>query len=86
MLHHDQRVARIAQTLEGVDELVVVPLMQTDGRLVQDIQNAHEGGADLGGKPNALCLAARKRPRLAGEVHIIQSHVDKEAQAGTDLL
>ena len=39
-------------------QLVVVPLVQADAGLVQDIQHAHQGGADLGGQADALALAA----------------------------
>ena len=42
MLHHDQRIAQIAQTAEGLQQLVVVALVQADGGLVQDIEDAHQ--------------------------------------------
>ena len=35
----------------------IVPLVQPDGRLVKDVQHAHEVGAYLRGKPDPLRLA-----------------------------
>ena len=42
VLDHDQRIAEVAQTLERREQLVVVALVQTDGRLVEDIEDAHQ--------------------------------------------
>ena len=63
MLHHDERIPQVSQMLERRQEAVVVPLMQPDARLVQDIEHSHKPGADLRGKTDALCLTARKRAR-----------------------
>ncbi len=49
---------RSRRPLQGGQQLVVVPLVQADGRLVQDIQHPHEAAADLGGQADALALAA----------------------------
>ncbi|MNF17903.1 hypothetical protein D3C80_2216850 [compost metagenome] len=58
MLDHDHGVADVAQMLEGPQQAVVVPLVQADGRFVEDVQHAHQPGADLAGQANALCFAA----------------------------
>ena len=42
VLDHDERVAEVAQTLQGCKQLVVVALVQADGRLIEDIQHAHQ--------------------------------------------
>ena len=42
VLDHDERVAEVTQPLKGRKQLVVVALVQTDGRLVEDIQHAHQ--------------------------------------------
>ena len=42
VLDHDERVAEVAQPPQGRKQLVVVTLVQTDGRLVEDIQHAHQ--------------------------------------------
>ena len=48
------------------DELRVVPLVETDGRLVQDVQHAHQRRADLGRQADALGLAAREADAAPG--------------------
>ena len=39
MLHHDQGVAKVAQTLHRSDQLIIVTLVQADARLIQHIQH-----------------------------------------------
>ena len=42
VLDHDERVAEVTQPPQGRKQLVVVALVQTDRRLVEDIQHAHQ--------------------------------------------
>jgi hypothetical protein len=65
VLDDDERVAHVPQPDQGLDEAVVVALMQSDGGLVQDVQDAYEAGADLGGQADALGLAAGEGARRA---------------------
>ena len=60
VLDHDDRVAQIPQVFQGGNELIVIPLMQADGRLVQHIEHAGKRTADLSGQADALALAAGK--------------------------
>ena len=53
------RVSQIAQTAQRIEELVVIPLMKADGRLIENVEYAHEARADLRCKPDPLALAAR---------------------------
>ena len=53
------RVSQIAQTAQRIEELVVIPLMKADGRLIENVENAHKARANLGCKPDSLALAAR---------------------------
>ena len=66
VLDDDERVAQVAQFLERVDELAVVALVQPDAGLVEDVEHAHQRGADLRGQADALALAAGERGRRAG--------------------
>ena len=86
MLHHDQRVAQIAQLAQGREQLRVVALVQADARLIQNIEHAHQGGADLRGEPDALRFAAGERARRAAEREIIQPDACQEVQTAADLL
>ena len=86
VLHHQQRVAQVPEVFQGGQQLVVVPLVQADGGLIQDIQHPHQGGADLGGQPDALALAAGEGAGAAGKGQIPQPHGPEEPQPGLDLL
>ena len=46
---------------QGGDEFVIIALVETNGWLVQDVQNTLEAGADLGGQTDTLGFTARKR-------------------------
>ena len=86
VLDHDDGVALVAQALQGLDQAVVVALMQADRGLVQDVEHAHEAGADLGGKADALGLATGERGGRTREREVVQAHVHEKAQARQDLL
>ena len=86
VFHNQKGVAQVPQLLQGLQQLVVVPLVQADGGLVQDIQHPHEGGADLSGQPDALALAAGEGARLPGEGEVLQPHRLEEPQPVFDLL
>ena len=54
----NQRVAEIAQVVQGFDEAFVVTLVQADGRLVEHVHDADQAGADLRGESDALRFSA----------------------------
>ncbi len=60
VLDHDHGVAEIAELLEGLDQALVVPVVETDARLVEDVEDSHELRPDLSGEPQPLRLAARR--------------------------
>ncbi|MPM10218.1 hypothetical protein SDC9_56546 [bioreactor metagenome] len=65
VFYHQKGVSQVPQVLHGGKQQVVVPLMEADGGFIQNIENSHEGGADLGGQADALAFSARERTRLA---------------------
>ena len=71
---------------QRLDQPVVVALVQADARLVEDVEDADQAGADLGGQPDALGLAAGQRGRRAVEREVVEAHVEQEAQPLLDLL
>ena len=83
---NDEGIAEVAQVLQRPQQLFVVALVQADGRLVQNVQDAREAAADLRGEADALCLAARKRAGAAREVEVGQPHAAQEVEARLDLL
>ena len=58
VLHHQHRVAHVAQVRERFEQPLVVARMQPDRRLVEHVEHAAQLGADLRGQPDALRLAA----------------------------
>src|SRR5260370_1084389 len=61
VLDHDQRVPKVAEAQQGVDQSPVVALVEADRRLVEDVEDTHQLGSDLGRQPDSLRLAARPR-------------------------
>ena len=86
VLDHDQRVAQVAQPQQGLEQPVVVPLVQPDGRLVQHVEHADQAGADLGREPDPLRLAAGQRAGGPVQRQVVQADVEQEAEPGIDLL
>ena len=78
VLDDDHGVAQIAQALQRRDQLFIVALVQADARLVEDIQHAHESGANLRGQADALRLAPTQAAGRAVEREVIQPHIQQE--------
>ena len=49
-------ISNIPQVLKGLQKLIVIPLMQADGRLIEDIQHTHKRRADLRCKTYSLAF------------------------------
>ena len=81
MLDQNERVAQVAQMLERSEQAGVIAGVQSDRRLVEDIENTRQSAADLAGKTNALALAAGKRRRAASQAQVIEADVDQKFQA-----
>src|SRR5262249_23705797 len=64
----------------------VVPLVEADRRLVEDVEDADEPRADLGREPDALPLAAGERRRAAIERQVVEPDVEEEAEPRDQLL
>ena len=86
MLDDDDRVAEVAQAHHGVDEALVVALVQADRRFVEHVEHAHETAADLRREPDALRLAAGEGGRRTVEREVVEADVEQEAQPLVDLL
>src|SRR5690606_34893661 len=61
-------------------------LMQANGRLVEDINDAHQAGADLAGQADTLRFAAGKGVGAAVQSQVVEAVVDQKLQAWTDFL
>ena len=61
MLDDDDGVAEVTQSAEGVQQLVVVALMEADAGFVQDVEHADQTAAHLARQADALRFAPRER-------------------------
>jgi hypothetical protein len=86
VLYHENRVPEIPEGPEGFDQLPVVPLVEPDRGFVEDIEDAHQVRADLGGEPDPLRLPSRKGPGVPGEREISQADFFQKVEPGLDLL
>ena len=82
----NERIAQVAQALEGFQELVVVPLVQADGWFVQDIEDADQARPNLGGQADTLGFAAGQGARRPRQCQVVQADGLQEVQAGLDFL
>ena len=60
VFHHNDRIAKITQFLQGIDEALIVTLMQADARLVEDVEHVNELTTNLCGQSDALTLTSRQ--------------------------
>ncbi len=81
----EQRVPQIAQSFEGIEKPLVIPLMQTDARLVENVQHPRERASDLRREADALTFAARQGRRAARQREIVETDADQEIDPAADL-
>src|ERR1035437_8957599 len=86
VLDDDDGVAQISQTFEGIEQSMIVALMQSDARFIEDVKHADEPRPDLRGQPNPLCLAAGERVALPVHREVRQANIFEEGQPGANLL
>ena len=60
VLHNDDGIAQITEFLERIDESLVVALVESDTRLVKDIEHVDKLGTDLCGQTDALAFSSRE--------------------------
>ena len=84
MFHHDQGITQITQMTEGIQQFIIISLMQTDTWLIQNIGNTHQTGTDLGSQTDTLSLSAGQGCCGTGEGQIIQSHIHQKSDSCPD--
>ena len=86
MLDDDDRVSLIAKPFERFEQHPVVARMQSDRRLIEDVQHAHQSAADLPGQPNPLRLPARKRRSGAIQREVAEAALQQKPEPPANLL
>lgn len=56
MLYHQKRIADIGQMAKSRQKFVVILLMQSDARFVQNVEDAYQTGTDLSSQADSLRL------------------------------
>ena len=74
-------VAEVAKLFQSFNQAIVVALMEADGRLVENVEDAAEARADLRGEANALAFAAGERGGVAVEREVIEADGAQEFKA-----
>ena len=85
MFDHNQRIARIAQRRERIQQTGGVARVQADGRLIEHVTDPAQAGTKLRRQPDALRLAARERRRRPRQTQIAQPALLQKAQTAAHL-
>jgi hypothetical protein len=85
VLDDDHGVATVPQPQQCLGEPSVGALVRPDARFVQHVQHADRTGADPGGRPDPLRLAAGQTGGGPVQWEMVQADVDKEPQSPADL-
>ncbi len=86
VLHHDHGVAQVPEVLQGVEEFLGIPGVEADAGLIQDVEDAGEFRADLGGQADALGLSPGQGGGGPVQAEVIQPHFRQKTQAFGDFL
>ena len=85
MFDDNDGVPKVAELLECTNQPLIVALVKSDRRLIENIQRTHKPRTDLRRQTDALRLAARQRSGRAVEREIVQPDVQHERQPAIDL-
>jgi hypothetical protein len=85
VLDDEEGVSFVAEAEERFDEAVVVAGVESYGRLVEDVEDAGEVGAELRGEADALGFAAGEGVGGALEREVAEADVVEEFEALLDL-
>ena len=65
MFDDDDRIAKVTQSDQRIQQTGIVALVQADGRFIKHIENARQPRPDLRGEANALALTAGQSAGIA---------------------
>ena len=86
VFHHDDRISDVAQFLQRLYQQLVVTLVQSYRRLVEDVEHVHQLRTYLRSQSDALRLAARKCHRRTVERKVSEANAKQELDACGNLL
>jgi len=84
VLHHNQRVSEVSELDQRVNQAPVIPLVESDTWLVQDIQHTGQPGPNLGSQTDALGFPTGERARRSSHTEVAQAHLEQKLQTRAD--
>ena len=85
VLDHEHAVAAVGEPPKAPEQSRVVARVQSDGRLVEHVENSREAHADLRREPHPLALAAREAAHRAVETDVAETDLEHELHSLDDL-
>ncbi len=85
MLNYQDRVAEIAQCCQRIEQATIVSGVQTNRRLVQNVEHAAQLRSDLSGQTNSLSFTARQSCGRTVKRQVTEADRLEKAQARLDL-
>ena len=86
MLDDDNCVAQVSQTVNDTDEALGITLVQTDTRLIQDVERSDKTTAELRRESHSLALPTGEGAGETVKGQIAQADLIEEGQARADLM
>ena len=84
VLDDDNGVAAVAESFQRGDKPLVVPRVESDRRLVENVEDPGQTRADLRCQADTLHFAAGKRRGRAVEREVVEPDVEQELEAAAD--
>ena len=85
VLDDEDRIAEVAEPLEGADKPLIVALMEADARLVEHVHHPAQLRSELRRQADPLGLAAAQGRPCSVEGQVVEADVDQELEAVVDL-
>lgn len=86
VFHDDQGITQVPEPAERVDQLLVIPLVEPDGGLVEDVEDTHQVRTDLRCEPDSLGFSPREAACAPGQGEVPEADLLEEIEAGHDFL
>ncbi len=86
VLYDHNRIAKVAQVEQCVEQTVVVALVQADRRLIQNVHHTDQARPNLARQADPLCFATGQRVGAAAEAQVVEANIDQEAQSVSNFL
>ena len=78
VLNNKYGITAVSKLLKRLNKTVVVSLVKANGRLVQNIKDAHKASANLSCQANTLGFSTRKRCCCTRKREVVQANVYQE--------